>query len=236
MTVSAPVKGDRRRPVRGGGGAKSRITVGITAAAMIPLVVLLFDLATGRIGPNPIESITHRTGWWGLALLVATLSITPIRRISGWNRLIQVRKPLGLCAFAYVTLHFLTYITLDQWFALTYVLEDIAERPYITVGFTAFLLLIPLAATSTARAIRRLGKRWKTIHQLIYPAAVLGVIHYLWLVKADTREPLAFGAVLAVLFLLRVPALTRALRPTRSRSSAPVSPVRPASPDTQATG
>ena len=237
MTVTAPPKHMRRSPPsRGRGGARSRIAAAVTAVALIPLAVLLFDAATGGLGPNPIESITHRTGWWGLALILATLAVTPLRRMTGWNRIIQARKPLGLCAFAYVTLHFLTYITLDQWFALSYVLEDIAERPYITVGFTAFVFLIPLAATSTKTAIRRLGKRWKQIHQLIYPAAVLGVLHFLWLVKADTREPLAFGAVLAVLLLLRIPALSRALRPNRPRVSAPVTPVPPTSPDTHATG
>ena len=189
------------------------ITAAVTLTAAVPFAVLLWDALTGDLGVEPIETITHRTGWWGLTLLVATLAITPLRRITGANRLIQVRKPLGLMAFFYVSMHFLTYIILDQWLGWSYIIEDIVERPYITVGFTAFVLLIPLAATSTKRAIRKLGgHRWRRIHQLIYPAAVLGVLHFLWLVKADTREPLLFGSILVVLFVLRIPGVSAALR------------------------
>jgi methionine sulfoxide reductase heme-binding subunit len=208
---AAPAR--RAKPQEGRSRERATIRAATAAAALIPLAVLLWDAATGDLGVEPIETITHRTGWWGLTLLMATLSVTPIRRLTGWNRLIQARKPLGLVAFSYVCLHFLTYIVLDQWFGWSYIVEDIVERPFITVGFTAFVLLIPLAATSTARAIRRLGgKRWKRIHQLIYPAAVLAVLHFLWLVKADTREPLLFGGVLVVLLAMRIPAIAGALR------------------------
>ena len=194
-----------------------RLTLAATALALVPLALLIGDAVTGGLGVEPIETVTHRTGWWALTLLLATLTVTPLRRITGWNRLIEVRKPLGLSAFLYVSLHFTTYVALDQWFAISYIIEDIAERPYITVGFTAFLLLIPLAATSTRGAIRRLGgRKWQRLHRLIYPAAVLGVLHFFWLVKADTREPLTFAAVLAVLLLMRVPAVSRSLRPRRA--------------------
>lgn len=157
-----------------------------------------------------MEQITHRTGWWALTLLLATLAITPLRRLTGWNRVIQLRRMLGLFAFAYATLHVLTYFALDQLFDLRYIAEDIVERPYITAGFAAWLLLIPLAVTSTRRWIRRLGKRWQRLHRLVYPAAGLAVLHFLWLVKADTREPVVFGILLILLLLLRVPRRTGA--------------------------
>lgn len=163
----------------------------------------------GRLGANPIERITHHTGWWGLALLIATLAITPVRRLTGWNRVIRLRRLVGLFAFFYVVLHFLTWLALDHFFYWPGILEDIAKRPYITAGFTAFLLLIPLAVTSTKGWIRRLGRRWTLLHRLAYPAAALGVLHFFWRVKADTREPLIFAAVLALLLLFRIPALRR---------------------------
>ena len=172
--------------------------------ALAPFLVLLFDAFTDGLGADPVKSITHRTGWWTLALLLVTLSITPIRRITGLNRLIQQRRMLGLFAFFYATLHFLTYVVLDQTLDLSYVGEDIAKRPYITVGFTAWLLLIPLAATSTKGWIRRLGKRWTRLHRLIYLVAVLGTIHFYWQVKKDVREPLIFAGILAVLLGFRL--------------------------------
>lgn len=172
--------------------------------ALAPFLVLLFDAFTDGLGADPVKSITHRTGWWTLALLLVTLSITPIRRITGLNRLIQQRRMLGLFAFFYATLHFLTYVVLDQTLDLSYVGEDIAKRPYITVGFTAWLLLIPLAATSTKGWIRRLGKRWTRLHRLVYLVAVLGTIHFYWQVKKDVREPLIFAGILAVLLGFRL--------------------------------
>jgi sulfoxide reductase heme-binding subunit YedZ len=173
---------------------------------LLPLALLVWDAFTDGLGAEPIEAITHRTGWWGLTLLLVTLAVTPVRRFTGWNRLIRLRRLLGLFAFFYVCLHFLTYL-FDQDFALGYIVEDVVERPYITLGFTAFLLLIPLAITSTKGMIRRLGKRWQRLHRLIYLIAGLGVLHFLWLVKADVREPLLFGAALAVLLAFRLPLL-----------------------------
>lgn len=137
---------------------------------------------------------------------MVTLAITPLRRITGWNRVIQLRRPLGLFAFFYATLHFLTYVALDLFFDFSAVADDIVKRPYITVGFTAFLLLIPLAATSTRAAIRRLGRNWLRLHRLIYVAAALAVLHFYWKksAKADVLEPLVFAGILGALLLFRV--------------------------------
>lgn len=178
--------------------------------ALLPLARIGWDTALGELGADPVEALLRRTGWWGLTLLVATLSITPLRRWTGWNRLIQLRRPLGVLAFVYATLHFVVYLTLDQWFAFEYILEDILERPFITAGFTALLLMLPLALTSTRDSIRRLGgKRWRHLHRLVYPAACLGVLHYYWLVKADTTRPLLYAMLLGTLLMLRLPVLSR---------------------------
>lgn len=180
------------------------VRLAVFALCLLPVAWLLFDAATGGLGANPVEAITHRTGWWALTLLMATLAITPARRVTGWNDLIRFRRMVGLFAFFYATLHVLVYFGLDQLFAFDYLLEDIADRPYITVGFTAWLLLIPLAITSTRGWVRRLGRRWRILHRLVYVSAALGVVHFLWLVKADTREPLIFAGVLAVLLGARL--------------------------------
>lgn len=180
------------------------VRLAVFALCLLPVAWLLFDAATGGLGANPVEAITHRTGWWALTLLMATLAITPARRVTDWNDLIRFRRMVGLFAFFYATLHVLVYFGLDQLFAFDYLLEDIADRPYITVGFTAWLLLIPLAITSTRGWVRRLGRRWRTLHRLVYVSAALGVVHFLWLVKADTREPLIFAGVLAVLLGARL--------------------------------
>jgi len=157
------------------------------------------------LGANPIEEITHRTGWWTLAFLMLTLAVTPVRQITGLGWLIKLRRMLGLFAFFYASLHFAIYLGLDQFFALNYILEDIAERPYITVGFAALLILIPLAVTSTKRMVKRMGgRRWSRLHKLVYLAAALGVLHSLWLVKADIREPAIFAGLLTVLFGYRI--------------------------------
>ena len=181
----------------------------------MPAGVLAWRAATGGLGANPIEEITHQTGWWALFLLFASLTVTPIRRLTGWHRVIRFRRLIGLFAFFYATLHFLTYLILDQFFAFGYILEDIAERPFITVGFAAWLILIVLAVTSTTGWIRRLGKKWTRLHQMVYLAATFGGIHFFWKVKADTREPLIFLAALAVLMAFRVPGLIPARRPKR---------------------
>jgi sulfoxide reductase heme-binding subunit YedZ len=157
------------------------------------------------LGANPIEVITHATGDWTIRFLLITLSVTPLRQLLKQPWLIRFRRMFGLFAFFYVSLHFLTYIWLDKSFDLHDMLADIVKRPFITVGFTAFVLLIPLAATSTAGWIRRLGgKRWQALHRLIYVSAILGVIHYLWLVKADRSGPLKYGFILAVLLGYRI--------------------------------
>jgi len=172
------------------------------SAALVPLARLAWKALHDGLGANPIEVITHSTGDWTLILILTTLSITPLRRITRQYWLIGVRRMIGLFAFFYGTLHFLTYIWLDKFFDVHEMWKDIAKRPFITVGFSAFVLMIPLALTSTAGSIRRLGGRnWQRLHRLIYATAILGVIHYLWLVKADKHKPLEYGAVLSVLLL-----------------------------------
>ncbi len=174
-------------------------------AALIPLARLAWKGFHDGLGANPIEVITHSTGDWTLILILTTLSITPLRRLTHQYWLIGIRRMIGLFAFFYAFLHFLTYIWLDKFFDFHEMLKDIAKRPFITVGFSAFVLLIPLALTSTAWSIRRLGgKNWQRLHRLIYATAILGVIHYLWLVKADKRKPLEYGFVLSLLLLDRL--------------------------------
>ena len=173
-------------------------------AALIPLGRLAWKGFHDGLGANPIEVITHSTGDWTLILILTTLSITPLRRLTHQYWLIGIRRMVGLFAFFYACLHFLTYIWLDKFFDFHEMLKDIAKRPFITVGFSAFVLLIPLALTSTAWSIRRLGgKNWQRLHRIIYATAILGVIHYYWLVKADKRKPLEYGFVLSVLLLYR---------------------------------
>jgi len=203
--------------------------------ALVPLALLVRDAAADRLGANPIETITHRTGDWTIRLLLGSLAVTPLRRLTGWNGLIRYRRTIGLLAFTYVCLHFLTYLVLDQGFplqgfAIAYVVEDIAKRPYITVGFTAFLLLIPIAWTSTKGWIRRLGRRWTTLHQLVYLAAALGVLHYLWLVKGEQVKPVYHGLVLVALLVARVWHMRRAASP-RPAPKATVTALPSPSPD-----
>jgi sulfoxide reductase heme-binding subunit YedZ len=172
-----------------------------------------FELGGLGLGANPIDELQDRLGEWGLRLLLATLCVTPLAVSLRKPWLLGVRRMLGLFAFTYLVLHFLTWLVLDQWFDLAAIAADIAKRPYITVGFTAFLLLVPLAVTSTAGWMRRLGRRWHRLHRLVYPAAILGCAHFWWQVKADWREPAAYAAVLLVLLGWRV-------RRARRRSAA----------------
>ncbi len=175
------------------------------ALCLLPFFRLVFFAFTDRLGANPIEFVLRSLGTWTLTLLLVTLSITPLRRITGWNSLIRVRRMLGLFTFFYVCLHFLTYAGVDQSFDLPAILADVVKHPYITVGFTCFLLLIPLALTSTNAMQRRLGgKRWVQLHRLVYLIAIGGVVHYLWLVKKDLTQPLLYGLVLAVLLGVRL--------------------------------
>ena len=180
---------------------------------LLPAVSIGVAALSDGLGANPIEEITHRTGWWALFLLAATLSITPLRRLAGKPAWVRYRRLVGLFAFFYATLHLLTYVVLDQFFGWSYIVEDIAERPFITVGFAAWLILLALAVTSTTGWIRRLRKNWVRLHRLVYVAALAGGVHFLWKVKADAREPLIFLAVITALLLLR------AWAPWKSRAS-----------------
>ena len=178
--------------------------------ASLPFALLALDLAAGDLGANPVESITHRTGFAALTLLAVTLAVTPMRTVTGIGAVGLLRRPLGLFAFFYACLHVVTY-AVDQTYlsglglSLSAIVEDVAERPYITIGFTAFVLLVPLALTSTKGWIKRLGAtRWQRLHRLVYIAAVLGVLHFVWLVKADLLRPLVFAAVFAVLLVFRL--------------------------------
>lgn len=188
----------------------------IFIAALIPLTWLIVDGVNGNLGANPVENITHRTGEWVLNFLLITLAVTPLRKITGWHWLLRFRRMLGLYAFFYVLLHFTTYIWLDRFFVFDEIGKDIAKRPYITLGFACFLLLIPMALTSTNAMVRRLGaKRWQRLHKMIYGIATGGVVHYLWLVKSDIVLPLAYGLVLALLLVLRAPVVASKLSSIR---------------------
>ena len=173
-------------------------------ACLLPLARLGWKALGPGLGANPIQVITFSTGTWTLVFLLVTLSITPLRKLTRQYWLIQYRRMLGLFAFFYACLHFTTYIWLDQFFDLSSIKKDIYKRPFITMGFTAFVLMIPLAATSTQWAIRKLGKRWQKLHRLIYFSAAAGVIHYLWLVKIDKRVPLIYASILGILLLYRL--------------------------------
>ena len=172
-------------------------------ACSVPFCLLLYNGFTNNLTANPIKEITHFTGEWTLNLLLATLAVTPLRKITGNNSLIRYRRMLGLFTFFYACLHFSTYLVLDQFFDWNEIVLDVAKRPYITVGFTAFALLIPLAVTSTNRMVQRLGNNWRKLHRLIYLIGALAIIHYLWLVKADLLPPIIYGVILCVLLALR---------------------------------
>jgi len=159
----------------------------------------LADWPAASLGANPVEKIQDTLGIWGLRFLLVTLAVTPLRDWTGWIRLLAFRRMLGLFAFFYISLHFLFYLFVDQGLDWRLLLEDIAKRPYITAGFTALLLLVPLAATSTKRTMRRMGRRWQRLHRLVYPATILGCTHFWWQVKADIREPLIYALVLVTL-------------------------------------
>lgn len=181
--------------------------VPVFALCIGPLVSLSWRAFNGGLGANPIEFITHLTGDWTLRFLVITLTVTPLRKILRWPELVRFRRMLGLFAFFYACLHLMTYIWLDKFFVWGDMLKDVVKRPFITAGFTGFVLLVPLAVTSTAGWIRRLGgKRWQKLHRLIYVIAVAGVIHFYWLVKSDIRQPLFYGLLVFLLFAYRAAA------------------------------
>ena len=181
-----------------------KLKVALFILCLIPAAQLAYQAYTGDLGVNPIETITRFTGSWALIFLLASLAVTPLRRLSGRNELIKFRRMLGLFAFLYASLHFATYLGLDLFFDFRAIGNDILKRPYITAGFLAFVVMAPLAITSTAAMIRRLGKRWQKLHRLVYLAATAGVIHFYWLVKADIRRPVQYGAVLALLLGFRL--------------------------------
>ena len=177
--------------------------------SLLPLTFLVWRAATDDLGAEPVEEVLHATGYWALVLLLATLAVSPLRKLSRWNPIIGVRRLLGLFAFFYATLHVAVYFGVEQFFELSAIIEDIVKRPFITVGFLAWVLLIPLAATSTRGWIRRLGKRWQLLHRLVYVTAVLGVVHFLWSTKVDEPEPVIFALGLLVLLAFRAPLLRR---------------------------
>ena len=184
--------------------------------ALIPLVLLAWDYWGGRLSVNPIQDITLRTGKAALVLLVLSLACTPINSVFGYRPVLRLRRPLGLYAFMYVGLHLLIFVGLDYGFDLFLIREAIFEKRYALVGFAAFLILLPLALTSTKGWMRRLGRLWKRIHRFVYLAALLAVVHFVWLVKSDIREPLLFGAVVIVLLLLRLSPVRRSVSHFRS--------------------
>lgn len=195
------------------------LKVALWLGALAPGAWLVRGVTRGTLGPNPIEALTHVTGMTALVLLLLTLAVTPVRRLTGWNPVIRLRRPLGLFAFFYASIHLVIWFVFDMVGNVAWMLEDVAQRPYITVGFAAFVLLVPLAVTSTRGWIRRLGKRWATLHRLVYPATALGIVHYFWLVKSDIRLPSLLAGCFGVLMLARW-WTRRTTRPDRTQSPA----------------
>jgi methionine sulfoxide reductase heme-binding subunit len=182
----------------------------VGVAAFLPAARLAWLVVVDRLGANPIAEVLNRLGFWTLVWLMVSLAMTPLMLLTGWTWPIALRRLLGLVAFAYVCLHFGVYLGVDQFFDFAEIGRDIVQRPFITVGFAALVLLVPLAITSTSGMLKRLGaRRWKRLHRLVYVAAMLGVVHFLWRVKSDRRQPLLFAAILAVLLGIRLVAALR---------------------------
>jgi len=191
--------------------------ISVFLLCLLPIVWLLVAALTDDLSANPIKDITEHTGTWALRFLLITLCVTPFRKLTGWNQVVRYRRMLGLFAFFYGFLHFLTYAWLDQFFSIPDIVQDVYKRPFITAGFSAFVVMIPLAITSTKKWIARLGgRRWQLLHRLTYVGAIAGVVHYLWLVKADTQRPMIYGFLLTILLGFR------ALHSLRSRRVLPV--------------
>src|SRR5262245_30791973 len=191
----------------------------------LPVVLLVRATATGNLGANPLETIRDTTGIWTLRFLLVTLAITPVRRITGWHTVIRARRMLGLFAFFYSVLHFVSYIWLDQFFALDGMIDDLTKRPFIMAGYASFVVLIPLAVTSTKEWIGRLGgKRWQLLHRLIYFSAAAGVVHYFWRVKLNVQSPMIYGVLLGTLLLAR---LGRSLPPRKTAAEAQILQAKP---------
>ena len=181
--------------------------LGLAAVCALPLGSLIYAFAHDQLGSDPVETITHETGEWALRLLILTLCVTPLRQISGWNNLAPSRRTLGLMSFLYATLHFGTYLTFDLGWNFSDFTQEIQERPYITLGFAAFVILVPLAMTSTRKSIKRLGRGWQRLHRWVYLALALAIGHFIWLVKADLREPLIYAGIAALVLAWRIPLL-----------------------------
>jgi sulfoxide reductase heme-binding subunit YedZ len=219
--------GGEDRPVgrapwpRGGARPGPAPQVAVHLAALAPLAVLIWDGVHDQLTANPIQAITFRTGKTALILLILSLACTPFSAVCGLRQAVKWRRPLGLYAFLYAGLHFLIFAVLDYGLDLVLLREAVFEKRYALVGFAALLLLIPLAITSTRGWMKRLGKRWKRLHQAVYVAGLLVIVHYVWLVKADRREPLLWGAAVGLLLLLRVPAVRRGIAQIRSRIGGP---------------
>lgn len=207
-------------------------------AALGPVAWLTWAALTGNLSANPLSDLTNETGLWALRFLALSLALTPVRRLTDWHWVVRFRRMIGLFAFFYGTLHFLIYVIVDRFAGLDFpdgivawstarhlaasVGEDIYKRPFITIGFTALMLMLPLAVTSTAGWIRRLGRRWQALHRLVYPAAIAAVVHYYWLVKADVSSPLLYAAIVVGLLAFRVVwARMKAAPPVRAQAPAP---------------
>ncbi len=191
------------------------------SVAFLPAAWLIWAFISDELGANPVETITHHSGDWALRFLLITLCVTPLRLFSGWVWLTRLRRMLGLYCFFYVVLHFMTYLVLDAGFDVAYIVEDVLDRLYITAGFLAFSILIPLAITSNRWMLLKLGPlRWRRLHQAVYVAATAGVLHFLWLVKADLREPLIYLGCFVILMLLRLPRVKNWLSKQQRASAA----------------
>jgi sulfoxide reductase heme-binding subunit YedZ len=202
-------------------GRLKLIKLALFAAALAPFARLVLFTWFDRLGANPVEFITRNTGDWTLYFLCMTLAISPLRQLSKWHWLLRLRRMIGLFAFFYATLHFTTFLWFDHFFDVREMLKDVVKRPFITVGFIAFVLLIPLAATSTNGMMKRLGgKRWQTLHRAVYPVGVLAILHFWWMKagKNDFAEPLLFGCIVAILLLARLARLYRGLSPVSIRA------------------
>jgi methionine sulfoxide reductase heme-binding subunit len=192
------------------------LKVAVFAAALLPAAALVHGFFTNNLTANPGEYITNQTGTWTLAFLMISLAVTPVRRLTGWHPLVKFRRMLGLFAFFYATLHVLTWVVFISFFDIGVMVEDVVRRPFITVGMAAYVILLALALTSNVFSIRRLGRRWQTLHRFVYVAAIAGVVHFWWLVKADTSAPQRWALVLALLLGFRVWWMLRARMLSRS--------------------
>jgi len=214
VSLTTPVHSPARTWRNPSNATVQRIKWLLIVLGMLPLARLVAGFPLGWLGANPIEFITRSTGTWTLVGLAVTLSITPLRKLLNWPWLVRLRRTAGLLAFFYVCLHFTTYIWFDRFFDVDDIIKDIIKRPFITVGFAAFLLFIPLAVTSNNAIIKKLGaKLWQRIHYSVYLIATLGVIHYWWLVKKDLTQPIIYACVFALLFAIRIIWKLKAARP-----------------------